>query len=146
MKNVWNNAHVDKLSNLYNIYPSYDWTNHIICWSYYLDLSKKLDNRSSISFLLLSVILSGILLLLKKWLKSLLPSEISSIFLLLGSENPLIVSTAYLLCIGIRSSTESYNEFFCFVVSYHIPISFYSNLKYIKFRELEQILHDGIYK
>ena len=101
-----------KLSNLYNIDRLYDWTNHIICWSYHLDLSKKLDNRSSISFLLLSVILSGILLLLKKWLKSLLPSEISSIFLWPGSKNPSIVSTAYLLCIGIRSSTESYNEIF----------------------------------
>ena len=116
-------------SNLYNINRSSDWTNQIVDLAI-RSVLRKVDNRYSISFLLLSVILSGILLLLKKWLKSLLPSEIPSIFLWPGSKKPSIVSTAYLLCIGIRSSTESYNEIL--ISLYHMIIQYH--LKYIKFR------------
>ena len=69
-----------KHSNLYNINRSSDQTNQIVDLAI-RSVLRKVDNRYSISFLLLSVNLSSIFLSLKKWSKSLLPSEISSISL-----------------------------------------------------------------
>ena len=117
-------------SNLYNINRSSDWTNQIVDLAI-RSVLRKVDNRYRISFLLLSVNLSSIFLSLKKWSKSLLPFEISSIFLWSGSGKPSIVSTEYLPCTGIRSSTKSYNEIS--ISLYHIIIQYY-NFYYITFR------------